>query len=385
MSALISLDIRTSIPMHSFEGEAVGLLSSFEKLQKITLPRFAFTARIAECLSRLPKLGCIEFQYFNEQGCGDVTDIALFKPDLSEGAFPVLWDLSMAASYSHLERFLTIPFSPSNLTMLYIESPNPETPIAIQQLLTAISENCQMLKLLTLVSPRQRERDVDSSVVPARISLENLKPLFACANLTSLEIIHKYPLNLQLEDLELLAVRWPSLETLNLNNEPFEFQTSKLTLEALFPFAQHCPRLTHLSVFVDASPASIPPFSPSSPFPSFKCLERLSMGLSIITEPTPPAVFLSQILPLDCMVDSGITWDDSFLFDGDESRNHLDDRYRLWLNANNLIPVLTRVRVEERERAKAMRQELDDLQLRTRALTEKFGSVVSSTTACVRS
>lgn len=384
MPGLTHLDIRTTIPMNSLEDEAIRLLSSFPKLQKLTMPRFFLTTRIAECLSQLPKLGCIEFQYFDEQGLGNPIDTAVFRPELAEGAFPSLWDLSLTAVYKDVERFLTIPFSPSNLTMLYIDSPNIETPAAIQQLLTAISENCQMLKLLALVSPRRLPNDSDttSTDAPQRVNMETLKPLFACANLTSLEIIHRYSLDLQREDLEVFALRWPSLETLNLNNEPLDLRSSSMTIEALIPFARHCPHLTHLGIFIDASHNLIPAFSPTSPLPPFKSLRRLSMGLSPITDPMPVAIFLSQILPLECKVDSGIVWDESFQVD-EEAGNIVAHRYDLWGTANSLIPTLTRVRMEERERTKEMKRELDDLQMRTRVLMEKFGNMVGSSECCI--
>ncbi|KAF9441510.1 hypothetical protein P691DRAFT_779783, partial [Macrolepiota fuliginosa MF-IS2] len=384
MPALTYLDVRTNIPMNSLEEEAVRLLSSLSKLQKLTMPRFFFTTRVAECLSRLPKLGCIEFQYFEEQGAGNPVDVTVFKPELSEGAFASLWDLSLTAAYKDVERFLTIPFSPSNLTMLYVESPNIESPTIIQRLFTAISENCQMLKLLALISPRRATSDSDPTTIDVdqRINMETLKPLLGCANLTSLEIIHRHPLGLQREDLEVLALRWPSLETLNLNNEPLDLHSSDLTLDILIPFARHCPHLTHLSIFIDASSNAIPSFSPTSALPTFKNLQRLSMGLSIITESTSVAIFLSQILPLECIVDSGIIWDESFQMQ-DETGTIIANRYRLWNDANTLIPILARVRMEERERTKEMKREMDDLQIRTRILMEKFGNVVGSAESCV--
>lgn len=394
MPNLTHLNIRTSIPMHSLEDDAIRLLTSLPKLQKLTTPRFYFTSRIAECLSQLPKIGCIEFQYFQDQGTGDRNDVVTFKPELSEGAFPSLWDLSLTAAYSDVERFLTIPFSPSNLTMLYIESPNVEMPAAIHQLLVAISENCQMLKFLALISPRRatRVRETDVQVTdfividdppPQRVNLETLKPVFACPNLTSLEIIHRYPLDLKQDDLEVLAMRWPSLETLNLNSEPFHFESPELTFEALLPFARHCPHLNYIGIFIDASSNAIPSFSATSPLTPFKSLQRMSMGLSKITESTPVAIFLSQILPAFCKVDGGIIWDESFDCDT-ESGKIISERFDLWVAANSLIPTLIRVRMEERERAKEMKRELDDLQIRTRVLTEKFGHMVgSSNEACI--
>lgn len=135
--------------------------------------------------------------------------------------------------------------------MLYVESPNFETPSAVHQLLIAVSENCQMLKLLTLISPRRAPvlDMTEENNASQRVGMDTLKPLLACANLTSFEIIHQLPLLLKQEDVEILATRWPSLETLNLNSEPLNLVSPELTLEALLPFAQHCNRLSALSFF----------------------------------------------------------------------------------------------------------------------------------------
>jgi hypothetical protein len=76
--------------------------------------------------------------------------------------------------------------------MLYVESPNLETPPTIHQLLAAVSENCQMLKLLTMISPRRAPAvDVGEEIDASQhVRMDTLKPLLVCANLTPFEIIH---------------------------------------------------------------------------------------------------------------------------------------------------------------------------------------------------
>ncbi|XP_006456157.1 hypothetical protein AGABI2DRAFT_210964 [Agaricus bisporus var. bisporus H97] len=361
MPDLMSLNIQTNIPMNALELDVVRLLESLPNLHKLILPRFCFTTSIAECVSRLSKLGCIEYHYSEEQGNGEADDIKLFKPELSEGAFPSLWDLSLATTYDDLQRFLTIPFSPSSITMLHVESPNIETPGAIHQLLVAISENCQMLKFLALISRRQSfEVDLSEDQINTtrRVSMDTLKPILACANLTSFEIIHQYPLLLQQEDVETFATRWPSLETLNLNSEPYDLRWPKLTLEALLPFARHCHRLSDLSIFLDASTNLIPKSSSSSPLPMFLSLNRVSMGLSKITASAPVAIFLSHLLPITCTIDNGVTWLESFEYGpADELVLH-EELTALWASVDDLVPTLISVRLEERER---VRWEVEDL------------------------
>jgi hypothetical protein len=201
-----------------------------------------------------------------------------------------------------------------------------------------------------------------------------------------LEIVHQHSLNLSQDDLEDLALRWPSLETLNLNTEPFDFQSSNLTLEALLPFARHCPNLAHLGLFIDASSDRMPTTcSQNSPLPSFRRLHRLATGLSVINDPTTVAVYLSKILPLDCSIESGIIYEETLDLTEEQAAT-VAKRYDLWAIASHLLPVLTSVRMEEQERAKEMKRELSELQARMQILVQKmdkFSAVVGPTETCL--
>ncbi|KAF9449357.1 hypothetical protein P691DRAFT_667622 [Macrolepiota fuliginosa MF-IS2] len=355
MPALTSLDIRTYMPMKSFETEAVQLLSCLPRLKMLTMPRFLFTTRIAECVSRLPEICSIDFTYYEEQGIGDPEDVADFKPQLSKGAFASLSDLSLVATYKDVEYLLAGPFYPSNLTLLYVLSPDIENPTTLQQLIATVYESCTMLSTLTLISAPRAPDDSDPTTtdVSQRIKMEVLKPLFDCANLTSLSILHRHPLDLRQEDLDVLASRWSFLTYLTLNNELLDLHSSDLTLEALIPFARHCPNLIELGMFINVSPHLIPPFSPTFNLPSFKSLQNLCMGVSIITESVPVAMFLSQILPFGCEIDSGISdWGQSHEIQ-DEVQNVFNHRSKLWNEVDKLVSFLTKARMEEWERIKA--------------------------------
>lgn len=386
MPNIIHIDIRTDIPIRCFEEEATTLFRALQKLQKITLPRFHFTTKIAECVSNLENLGTLEFQYLEEQGCGDSDDTLVFKPSLAEGAFPSLWDLSLTASFSDATGFIDMPFAPINLTMLYIDSHLFETPAAVHRALTAVADNCQLLKslaLISLIEPNLASEDPfpkDES-----INIETLQPLFNCPNLTSLELVHQYPLNIQQEDIEKIAAKWPSLETLLLNNEPAHLEHSNLTLEALLPFAQHCSNLRHLGLFINASTAEFPShlLDPSSThqYAPFKKLKRLSMGVSFIAQEGPVALFLSQICPLHCHLDSGVTWDESVTVT-EALANTIQAQCERWEKVMELLPLLTKLRMEERGRAKKLQSEVEDLRMRTGVLMDK-AAIASGGDACV--
>ena len=376
MPRLHVIDIRTKIPARTLEKELSRLLSSLPDLRKISFPRFYLTSSLCACCSRLPKLGCVDFQYYDEQGSGDPADVAVFQPDFFEGAFPSLGDLSLNAGYRDVQRFLTIPFTPTNLTVLHVESSQFESPAHLHQLLVAISENCQMLKGLMLLSPRRVLGD-HSTVSDGfnQVTADTLKPALVCSSLTSFAIVHQFPLKLMQKDLEIFAKSWVSLETLNLNAEPYHIDSSDLTLEALLPFAQYCPHLTYLALFIDATAPSL---STISPHPRFKCLQHLAIGFSIVDEPLSVAYFLSRILPLGCHIDIGATWSDNFDTEsGDEMI--LSRRYDEWSEVNHLLPTLITVREEEREGMKELQRELDRARGHVHDLTEQLDALFGMT------
>ena len=373
MPKLTSLDLRSWVPMNAFQEEMIELLSNLPKLQKLVFPRFYFTTKVAEALSRLEPLSIIEFQYKPEQGCGFAGDVQPFQPVLTEGAFPALWDLSLTAAFDDVARFVDIPFAPTNLTTLHVDSDFIETPKSVHDILSILSENCQMLKYLALVSLRNAsttiliENRFDETMV---ISMETLQPVLKLTNLTSLELEHQYPFTLKQHDIELLAATWPGLETLLLNTEPVYSDKSNLTLEALTPFAKYCPKLTHLGIFLDATTVEPPlALSATYPTPIFQRLRRLSMGVSIIKDDHTVALYLSQLLPLLCTLDCGITWDDSTEIDV-EIDVVVQNRCNVWAKVADFLPLLTRLRLEERAKSKAMFAELEDLRMRTTVMKE---------------
>ncbi|TFK35690.1 hypothetical protein BDQ12DRAFT_611416 [Crucibulum laeve] len=376
MPNITYVDFRSLVPINRMESELIELFESLPKLQKLTLPRFFFTTRLAESLSQHKELGTIEFQYDDEQGYGDPQDTAVFTPNFVEGAFPALWDLSMTIRFKDAARFLDVPFAPTNLTVLYLDSEEIETPQNIYTILKTVSENCVLLKALTLVSLRDPDPDSEEQE-QRRITMDDLRPLLRCPNLTSLELVHQYPLDIYQDDVASLAASWPSLENLLLNNEPVTMNKSTLTLRALLPFARHCPKLHSLGLFIDASAEILPSeYIPDSvsvltQHPPFESLRKLSMGVSIIEEAGPVALSLSHIVPLSCKIDSGITWEES-PHAASEVTRIINMRCTLWDEVGQLLPLLTRLRTEERKKTEALQREVEDLRMRSRVMMDKL-------------
>ena len=381
MPHLTNLDIRSSVPMHSIEVEMISMVEQLPKLKKITFPRFYLTTKVAEALSRLSHLEVIEFQYSAEQGYGDPTDIIPFAPNLSEGAFPSLWDHSMTTTFDDAAHFINTKFSPTNLTMLYIDSDFMESPSSIHNFLSVVADNCQLLKSLALVSLRDASSvpDVDQ-VTDDDITLDVLKPLLKLPGLSMMELVHQHQLALTQIDIELLASSWPSLETLILNNEPVHLSRSNLTLKALLPFAKHCYKLTHLGLFVDATSVD-ESFDQANLIP-FQNLKRLSMGVSIITDTEDVALCLSRILPLGCKLDSGITWDDATPINTLVALK-VEERCQAWSKVAEMLPMLCTLRMQERERSRAIEKELEDLRMRSAFISDMVVLGMRDNSACI--
>ncbi|KAJ3500467.1 hypothetical protein NLJ89_g9781 [Agrocybe chaxingu] len=130
---LASIDFRSDVSVRTIEEETRSLLAQLSVLRKVTFPRYYLTSKIAETLSRLENLGIVEFQYHDEQGCGDPRDVISFTPEFEKGAFPSLWDHSMTTCFADAARFLDVAYAPPSITMLYVDSHIIETPSAIHR------------------------------------------------------------------------------------------------------------------------------------------------------------------------------------------------------------------------------------------------------------
>ncbi|KIY49800.1 hypothetical protein FISHEDRAFT_40642 [Fistulina hepatica ATCC 64428] len=365
MPNLTVFDLRTSIRVSEIEAGLVSVLESLPKLRKVVFPCYYYTSVLAECLSRLENLCIIEFQYHPSQGRGDRDDTVSVRPTFESGAYPALFDLSFAATYDDAARFVDIPFAPTNLTVIYIDSYLNESPAAVRKFLAVLAENCTLLRSISLVSYVSTMMLLPDDPDKAKkewLDMHALEPLFACPNVTDFEIVHQYPIRILQAEMEDMARKWPSLQSLLLGAEPAWLSESTLTLEALLPFARHCPRLNRLSLFVDATTL---PELPTD-LPVFKCLGRLGTGTSLISQDTDSvALFLSRILTPGCTLEYGVAWDstESLELVDIAVMREIDSRCDLWARVGELVPTLTRLRLEERQRTKDLEAELRRLKI----------------------
>jgi hypothetical protein len=368
---LAVLDLRLQMPMHEVEDEVLGLLRGLPRLRKVILPNYHLTSRIMEELSRHVELGVVQFEYGKPQGIGSSTDVQEFFPEIEEGAFPALWDLSLSVRLPDMCHFLRSPYFPRNLTILYIDSPSPvpESPAAVHEILTTIAENCQKLESLYLAL-LNNTTSVTAPGPEDQITFETLRPLLACTRLKAFELTHEYPLQLTLENLEELASTWTLIEKLLLNCEPPYLAESTLTLRALVPLTR-CERLRHLGLYMNATATDIP--SAWEDVSELRSLNTISVGDSDISEESAVAIFLARVCPMNTIMECGITWHEDLQTaeNGAWMTQEITKRCDKWKKVGELLPILTKVRVEQGEASRLLKAEVEDLRMRTSVLMDR--------------
>ncbi|KAI6141622.1 hypothetical protein BKA82DRAFT_2634167 [Pisolithus tinctorius] len=373
---LHTLKLHVKDPNMQMLGQIQVVVRNLHHLRKIVLPEFRFTSEVIQELSRMPNLGVIEFQHDLAMGPGNPKNVERFVPVLTAGAFPALYDLNLTAKIDDLEGFFQSSFAPINITTLYVNSYAKHSPAEVRSFLLTLSQECKHLSRLHVIL---LDKDINQTtcIEDEQLSFCTLQPLFSIPNLTWFEVIHKYPLRITQNEIEELASRLPSLEALELNPEPLLTSKSTLDLEALLPFANHCPKLRYLGLFMRATGFEVPLARAS--FKPFHALQVLNVGTSKVESPKAVAAFLSLFFPPWCRLQFGITWTGR----GTMEHRSLDLNILLelsqgvdpWEEISTLLPALIQVRREEWERTRALKEEVEDLRIRTRLVRDTAGRV----------
>lgn len=375
MPLLTHLDLAFEFSVRDIQADFITLIGEIPQLKKLTLPSYCFTSKIIEALSLLPCLETVQFEFYHRQGKGNPEDVVIFAPKLHEGAFPALVDLNLSAHLSDMTQFITSPYAPAHLTSLYIHIPSVVPPSTVNEYITAVAENCKLLQKLYIdlfLPPLPEGHPAEGHA--QCLTWADIRPVLLCKRLQVLEMTWPRQIELTQADVEELASSWPSLQTLQLNclsNPIYPLSPPALTLRALIPFAAHCPELEELGLDVDTDTdvAQLTEDAAAPPLRPFRKLARLHFGLSTLTDPGPTALFLSQLCPLGCEIWPGPRVPDGFEF---EYPSWLSDQLDLWAEVGRVLPLLVRLRMQERARRKELEREVEDLRMRCKVL-EEFG------------
>ena len=355
MPDLTHLTLRQGGPLPQVEDHFCRAFEVLPKLRKVVLPCSSSTTRIIEGLSRLESLRELLLSGPDEgKVVADFANVAGFAPALHEGAFPALERMSFSSPLVAATRFIQSPFFPSTITRLYVHLTTTADPDVLQEFFSVISKQCPDLVGLVIdfIMCPATALTTPAPPMEARPSIAAFRPLFACRRLTSFEFRWDYPLNLRDHDMEEFVTAWPGIERLMLNSEAVpELTASPLTVGALAPFAEHCPRLRRLGLYMNAD--SIPVCPIATPFES---LRELSVGASHIATADSVALFLSQLCSPHCEIVSGFRWPDAYglaldragIFD--ERRSRICEYWVRWNEVQKVLPVVIQARMEERDR-----------------------------------
>ena len=379
MPRLTVLDLRTSRLASSIENDFVHLLCELPCLEKVVVPPYHITSRTMEALAELPNLGVIEFEYTQSRGIGDKADVAHFNPFIPQDGFLALWDLSLSVHLSEFTLVVADSLAPAakNLTSLYVHAISVESEASVREYFTVVGDNFPLIKSIyvgalpgSIMSTQWDEAEPEFEP----LTLDTLKPLLDCPNLTTFELMYPVPLCLTLDELETLTSRWPTLEAIDLNSEPVVLGSAletqpNLTLRALLPFARNCPNLRKLGLYLHATEADLPS---ASEIPRlFAKLTNLNVGISSIGEPQSVALFLSRICPADCEIEAGVYWWDFESLADETSRAVMWSRNDAWKEVNNYLPLSVKLRQEERVARDDLEREVEDLRTRNAIMVEK--------------
>ncbi|KAJ7113132.1 hypothetical protein C8R44DRAFT_984931 [Mycena epipterygia] len=167
--------------------------------------------------------------------------------------------------------------------------------ITTQQLYSALATHCshsslQKLSVDGCVWNQNAELDIYS------VEGEILKPLFSFSNLIKVSLSH--PAGFDLDDAVVgdMACAWPRIKSLLLSSDRSHRITPRVTLEGVYAFAKHCPRLQVLSMNFDATEVPEIIINAGNRV-SQNSLVRFDVGYSHISTPRPVAEFLSTVFP----------------------------------------------------------------------------------------
>lgn len=306
------------------DAQTTKYLAALRSLQKLTMPYFRYDSDTISELAKLPNLHTIEFH--PEFPPRFALEQESFRPELREGAFPKLRNLSLNAKFKDVSRFFRQRFAPKTLRHLFITAEQFQTSERLALCLSSVVDSCKLLNSLAIdmATGASHRREI-------RISYQDLAILKALPNLKNFRYTHRHSVSLTDEELGDLVSSWVSLEALSLTAKaPHLTSPISLTLACLIPLAQYCPNLRTLGLYVDATvPVNLP-----TTFKPFRNLEELDMGSSPIKEAHTVATFLGTL----CQCPTGLSlWTHFNLFPSRPEFETLNEYEKLWEQTTTLI------------------------------------------------
>lgn len=157
-----------------------------------------------------------------------------------------------------------------------------------------------------------------------------------------------------------------SLTELNLNCEPHWDRDPSFDLHVLATLAEICPNLERLSFFLNAGrDGGYPPANVV-----FRKLRSLSLGHSRIEDVESTADYLSQLLSPGCALLSSRRTELELVESMLDAGVAFSERKAKWTEVQKLLPLLINAREDEREKNRALREEIEYFELAQRDVAQ---------------
>lgn len=224
-------------------------------------------------------------------------------------------------SFSDAAKILGKISRENGLDHLFVDSPK-STYEELQRVLDICAEKHQQLDELYLFS------DYIAQTSNTPITVKVLRSVKQLSCLTVLDIQHPCPVLLSVAELASIVSALPQLSDLALNAAPLFCETASFGLDVVPMILRRCKELIALGLFLDATiPLDDPESYPIEP--SFAKLERLNLGVSVVTQEVchTVALYLSTRIPSECVICYGAPWIDAL---GDDDEGEQTFMMRCW-------------------------------------------------------
>ncbi|KAJ7673995.1 hypothetical protein DFH06DRAFT_1319107 [Mycena polygramma] len=217
--------------------------------------------------------------------------------------FPALTSLTMC-TMDRTVAFLTAlgPRRCSLVDFALIESGiRPAKTDNARQFYSTLASHCSLssLRKITVTASFWGNTISPNQAAAYALGTDIIAPLFLFSNLVSVSLAH--PVGFDLDDATILPVirAWPQITHLTLKAGPSRHIRSRVTLQTLSAFAQHCPVLVTLHLTLDASavPAMKGNIGSGTAGVSRSRLKCLNVAASPVNHPRQVAKFLVALFP----------------------------------------------------------------------------------------
>ncbi|KAJ8473725.1 hypothetical protein ONZ45_g16194 [Pleurotus djamor] len=276
----IPLNARFDTESTEFSSTVPLALSELLRLEELNIPPSWLTSSMTKALSSLPVLDSID-----AIDMWDLVPNGAILPSpadlLVPSDFPCLRELHAPITLRRALSWLQRVSSSRFMIQLSLLSPERESKATYMSILQYVSDNMSScIELFDL----EITKIVDPQKSRSTIQLFDLKPIFACKKLESLELCFPFPFDISVEEIILIIQSLPSLKELILNPSPSNtlYHKPSIHISCLSTLARSPPSqsLEILGLYVDTSSTQLPSFNEDL---SLANLERLDLGYSSLS------------------------------------------------------------------------------------------------------